>query len=49
MKTEEFKEKYWEQYIIESINNKIKTLRRQAYAYHDDEYFFLKILDMSRK
>ena len=34
---------------IEGINNKIKTLRRQAYAYHDDEYFFLKILDMSRK
>lgn len=34
---------------IEGINNKIKTLRRQAYGYPDDEYFFLKILDMSRK
>lgn len=33
---------------IEGINNKIKTLRRQAYGYPDDEYFFLKLLDMSR-
>ena len=31
------------------INNKIKTLRRQGYGYPDDEYFFLKLLDMSRK
>ena len=34
---------------IEGINNKIKTLRRQGYGYPDDEYFFLKIFDMSRK
>lgn len=33
---------------IEGINNKIKTLRRQAYGYPDDTYFFLKLLDMSR-
>ena len=33
---------------IEGINNRIKTLRRQAYGYHDDEYFFLKLIDMSR-
>jgi len=33
---------------IEGINNKIKTLRRQAYGYPDDEYFFLKIFDISR-
>ena len=33
---------------IEGINNKIKTLRRQAYGYPDDEYFFLKVMDMSR-
>lgn len=34
---------------IEGINNKIKTLRRQAYGYPDDEYFFLKLIDMSRR
>ncbi|HPF28759.1 MAG TPA: transposase, partial [Lachnospiraceae bacterium] len=34
---------------IEGINNKIKTLRRQAYGYRDDEYFFLKLFDVSRK
>ena len=34
---------------IEGINNKIKTLRRQGYGYPDDEYFFLKLLDMNRK
>ena len=34
---------------IEGINNKIKTLRRQAYGLPDDEYFFLKIFDMSRQ
>ena len=33
---------------IEGINNKIKTLRRMAYGYPDDEYFFLKLFDMSR-
>ena len=34
---------------IEGINNKIKTLRRQGYGYPDDEYFFLKIFDISRR
>ena len=34
---------------IEGINNKIKTIRRMGYGYPDDEYFFLKIFDMSRK
>lgn len=34
---------------IEGVNNKIKTLRRQAYGYLDDDYFFLKIMDASRK
>ena len=34
---------------IEGINNKIKTLRRQGYGYPDDEYFFLKLFDMSRQ
>lgn len=34
---------------IEGLNNKIKTLRRQGYGYPDDEYFFLKIIDMSRR
>lgn len=33
---------------IEGINNKIKTLRRQGYGYPDDEYFFLKLFDVSR-
>lgn len=33
---------------IEGINNKIKTLRRQGYGYPDDDYFFLKLIDMSR-
>ena len=34
---------------IEGINQKIKTLRRHGYGYPDDEYFFLKIMDLSRK
>ena len=33
---------------MEGINQKIKTLRRHAYGYNDDEYFFLKLIDMSR-
>ena len=33
---------------IEGINQKIKTIRRQAYGLPDDEYFFLKIMDASR-
>lgn len=34
---------------IEGINQKIKTLRRHGYGYLDDEYFFLKLFDMSRQ
>lgn len=34
---------------IERINQKIKTLRRHGYGYPDDEYFFLKVIDVSRK
>ncbi|WP_405367105.1 transposase, partial [Ruminobacter sp.] len=34
---------------IEGINQKIKTLRRHGYGYPDDEYFFLKVMDVSRK
>jgi len=29
--------------LPEGINNKIKVLKRMAYGYRDDEYFFLKI------
>jgi transposase len=29
--------------LLEGINNKIKVLKRIAYGYRDDEYFFLKI------
>ncbi len=32
---------------IEGLNNKIKTMRRQGYGYPDDEYFFLKVIDLS--
>jgi len=34
---------------IEGINNRIKTIRRQGYGYPDDDYFFLKVFDSSRK
>lgn len=34
---------------IEGINNKIKTLRRQGFGYPDDDYFFLKVMDTSRR
>ncbi len=34
---------------IEEINQKIKTIRRHGYGYPDDEYFFLKLFDMSRQ
>jgi transposase len=29
--------------LLEGINNKIKVLKRMAYGYRDDEYFFLRI------
>ena len=34
---------------MEGINNKIKVLRRQAYGLPDDDYFFLRLFDSSRK
>jgi len=34
---------------LEGINNVIKTIRRQAYGFGDDNYFFLKIMDATRK
>ncbi len=29
--------------FLEGMNNKIKVLKRMAYGYRDDDYFFLKI------
>ena len=29
--------------VIEGINNKIKVIKRMAYGFRDDAYFFLKI------
>jgi transposase len=29
--------------VLEGINNKIKVIKRMAYGYRDDVYFFLKI------
>ncbi len=29
--------------LVEGINNKIKVIKRMAYGYRDDQYFFLKI------
>lgn len=34
---------------VEGTNNMIKTLRRKGYGYNDDDYFFLKTIDSSRK
>ena len=34
---------------VEGTNNLIKTIRRRGYGYPDDDYFFLKIMDQSRK
>ena len=31
------------------VYNLIKTVRRQGYGYRDDDYFFLKIMDASRR
>lgn len=31
--------------LLEGMNNKIKVLKRMAYGYRDDGYFFLKIMD----
>lgn len=32
---------------IEGINRKIDNIKDQAYGYHDDEYFFLKVMESS--
>lgn len=34
---------------LKSTNIKIKTLRRQAYGLPDNVYFFLKLIDASRR
>jgi transposase len=34
---------------IEGLNHVIKNVRRQGYGYPDDEYFFLKLFDASRR
>lgn len=34
---------------VEGTNNLIKTIRRQGYGYPDDDYFFLKVFDASRR
>ena len=34
---------------VEGINQIIKTLRQHGYGYPDDEYFFLKLFDASRR
>ena len=34
---------------VEGVNNLVKTTRRKAYGYGDDEYFFLKLFDASRR
>lgn len=34
---------------VEGTNNLIKTIRRKAFGYNDDDYFFLKIMDASRR
>lgn len=34
---------------VEGTNQMIKTLRRAGYGYPDDEYFFLRIFDASRR
>lgn len=28
--------------LLEGINNRIKVIKRMAYGFRDDEYFFLK-------
>ena len=33
---------------MEGLNQKIKTMLRHAYGIADDEYLFLKIMDLSR-
>ena len=32
--------------LLEGLNNKIKTMKRQAYGYRDMEYFTLRLYDL---
>ena len=34
---------------MEGINNKFKVLRRQAYGLSNDDYFFQRLFDASKK
>ena len=34
---------------VEGVNNMIKTLRRASYGFRNNEYFFLKIIESSRR
>lgn len=34
---------------VEGTNQAIKTLRRKSYGYNDDDYFFLKLFDYTRR
>ena len=34
---------------VEGVNSPVKTVRRRAYGYREDDYFFLKIMDASRR
>ncbi len=34
---------------VEGVNNMIKTLRRSSYGFRNNEYFFLKIIESSRR
>ena len=34
---------------VEWTNSLIKTVRRRTYGYKDNDYFFLKIMDESRR
>jgi len=36
-------------FLTNTCRLKIKTIRRQAYGFRDTEYFFLKIMEASRK
>lgn len=44
---------YYDHYIstgpLEGTNNKIKTMKRQAYGYRDHEFFKLKLFDLHNK
>ena len=28
---------------VEGVNNRIKQIKRRAYGFHDDQYFYLKV------